>query len=148
MQSQQKRRNAMIRRWLFIVLLLMVAAGHAHADRRPAVAYPAAVPSRFEVVQDGRTLGIGDDGKTVWVHVGDHVILALGKDYNWMASTPAGGVLQPVPTVLAQLGCQGEYVAREVGHTQILAVGQLSCLESAPQGVTPARQFVVNVVVE
>jgi len=138
----------MVRRWLFIALLLVGAATQASAARRLGAAQLEETPNPLEAVPSERIVALADDGQTVNLRSGDRLVLALGKGCSWTVLTPSGQTLQELPNVLTQIGCQGQYVARQAGHTQIVAVGEHACPGSGSTGEAALRQFVVNVVVQ
>ena len=138
----------MVRRWLFIALLLGCAATQASAARRLGTAHPEQAPNSLEVVPNECIVALADDGQTINLRSGDRLVLALGKSHSWTVLTPSPEILEGIPNMLTQIGCQGQYVARQAGHTQLIAIGERACPQSAPAGEAPLRQFVVNVVVQ
>jgi hypothetical protein len=138
----------MVRRWLFLTLLLVFAATQAIGARRLAAAQPEETPGPLEAVPNECIVALADDGQTINLRVGDHLILALGKSHSWTVVTPSPEILKGIPNVLTQIGCQGRYVAREAGHTQLIAMGEPPCPQSELTGGASLRQFVVNVVVQ
>jgi len=138
----------MARRWLFIALLLVCAATQASTARRLGAAQLEETPSPLEAVPSESIVALADNGQTVNLRSGDRLFLALGKGCSWRVLAPSGETLEELPNMLAQIGCQGQYVARQAGHTQIVAIGEHACPGSGSTSEALLRQFVVNVIVQ
>ena len=138
----------MVRRWLFIALLLACAATQASTARRLGTSHPEQAANPLEAVPNERIAALADDGQTINLRSGDRLVLALGKSHAWTVLTPSPEILEGIPNVLTQIGCQGQYVARQPGQAQIIAIGERACLQSEPTGEASLRQFLVNVVVQ
>ena len=65
---------------------------------------------------------------TIAAHVGDHIQIALGVDFNWKLEAPDGVVLAaPVQNYLLVRGTQAIWLARSAGRSTIKASGGMNC---------------------
>ncbi|MDQ2943843.1 MAG: hypothetical protein M3R21_09285, partial [Candidatus Dormibacteraeota bacterium] len=65
---------------------------------------------------------------TVTAHVGDHVQIALGEQFNWTLDPPDGVVLvHPLQNYMLVRGTQAIWLAKSAGHATIRAVGGAVC---------------------
>jgi len=83
---------------------------------------PSAPPSNVVVTAT-------DNQKTITAHVGDHIQIALGTQYDWKLDPPDGVVLvhPPVQNYLLVRGTQAIWLANAVGRSTIKASGGVSC---------------------
>ena len=85
--------------------------------------------------------------RTVTVHVGDHIQIALGEDINWTLEPPDGVVLarEANRNYLLVRGTQAIWLARSAGRSTIKASGGMNC----PSGsLCPMLLAVFNTTVE
>jgi len=83
---------------------------------------PSAPPSNVVVTAT-------DNQKTITAHVGDHIQIALGTQYDWKLDPPDGVVLvhPPVQNYLLVRGTQAIWLANAVGRSTIKASGGVNC---------------------
>jgi len=70
-----------------------------------------------------------DNQRTVTVHVGDHIQIALGDEINWKLDPPDGTVLvqESNRNYMLVRGTQAIWLAHAVGRATIKASGGLNC---------------------
>jgi hypothetical protein len=83
-----------------------------------------------------------DNGKTINLQVGDHLLLNLDEGYRWTSRVADPTILRLLP--LASPSAQELYEAMKVGQTTLSAVGEPPC---APLCAMPSRLFQITVVV-
>jgi hypothetical protein len=88
---------------------------------------PSAPPSNVVVTA-------ADNQKTVTAHVGDHVQIALGTQYDWKVDPPDGVVLVHPATqnYLLVRGTQAIWLANAVGRSTVRASGGVVCASGQP----------------
>ena len=83
---------------------------------------------------------------TIAAHVGDHIQIALGVEFNWKLDAPDGLVLAaPVQNYLLVRGTQAIWLAKSAGRSAINASGGVSCASAQP---CPLLLAVFNATVE
>ena len=83
---------------------------------------PSAPPSKVVVTAT-------DNQKTITAHVGDHIQIALGTQFDWKLEPPDGVVLvhPPVQNYLLVRGTQAIWLANAAGRSTIKASGGVNC---------------------
>jgi hypothetical protein len=112
-------------RWLVVLFALALAAcgDAAGSGRSPS---PSAPPSNVVVTT-------ADNQKTITAHVGDHIQIALGTQFDWKIDPPDGVVLvHPVQNYLLVRGTQAIWLANAVGRSSIKASGGVVCASGQP----------------
>jgi hypothetical protein len=94
------------------------------------------------------TIGRPDEGTTIVVPRGAHVLVKLGTDLIWTVSVRDPAILTPVPGVALVLGAQALYLASQTGRTTIAGVGDPACRSSQPPCLAPSLAWSVTVVVD
>src|SRR5438445_164921 len=105
-----------------VVLFVLVIAACGGAGGSGGDPSPSAPPSNVVVTAT-------DNQKTITAHVGDHIQIALGTQYDWKVDPPDGVVLvhPPVQNYLLVRGTQAIWLANAVGRSTIKASGGVSC---------------------
>jgi hypothetical protein len=113
----------------------------------PRPAPPATTERTSGPVSDLRTITLADDGATVSVAVGEHVLVKLGTDLVWTVQIADPTVLVPIRGVALIVGAQGLYSAAKAGTILVTAIGDASCRTAVPPCMVPSRLFSVTIVV-
>jgi hypothetical protein len=109
----------LVRACIVFVALQSAACGGAAGSGGPPS--PSAPPANVVVTA-------ADNQKTVTAHVGDHIQVALGTQYDWKLDPPDGVVLvHPVENYLLVRGTQAIWLASAVGRSTIKASGGVVC---------------------
>lgn len=75
---------------------------------------------------------MADDHRTVTVHVGDRVQIALGDQYDWKLDPPDSVVLtHPVQNYMLVRGTQAIWLATATGRSIVRATGTVACPSGA-----------------
>jgi hypothetical protein len=99
------------------------------------------------VLQDGGSITLADQGKTIQLKVGQRFLLNLGADYNWNPVVADQRVVSRVIGVMVIRGAQGLYEAHAAGTTRLTADGEPACRQARPACAMPSRLFEVTLVV-
>ena len=68
------------------------------------------------------------NNSTVTAHVGDHIQVALGEQFQWTLDPPDGVVLvHPIQNYMLIRGTQAIWLAKSPGRAAIRAVGGAAC---------------------
>lgn len=104
-----------------VVLLALVIAACGDIAGSGGTPSPSAPPSNVVVTA-------ADNQKTITAHVGDHIQIALGTQYDWRVDPPDGVVLvHPIQNYLLVRGTQAIWLASSVGRSSIKASGGVVC---------------------
>jgi hypothetical protein len=104
-----------------VVLVAFLLAGCGDAAGSGGSPSPPAPPASVIVT-------MADNQKTVTAHVGDHIQIALGTQYDWKLDPPDGVVLvHPIQNYLLVRGTQAIWLASAVGRSPIRASGGVVC---------------------
>ncbi len=107
---------------------------------------PSAVPTVASITGPS-SVTLGDNGKTVNLHVGDRFLLALGTGYDWTANVADQAIVSRVVNVTVVQGGQGVYEAKKIGSTTLTATGEPPCRKVQPPCGLPSRTFKIQIVV-
>lgn len=71
--------------------------------------------------------------QTVTAHVGDHIQVALGDEFNWQLDPPDGTILvrEPFRNYMLVRGTQAIWLAQSAGRSTIKASGGVNCPSGA-----------------
>lgn len=117
----------------------------------PAIAFtidvvPSAAPTVASITGPS-TITLGDNGKTINLHVGDQIILSLGTGYDWTVKVADPSIVGRVTKDTNAQGGQGAYQATKAGTTTLTATGDPPCRKVQPPCGLPSRTFKVQIVV-
>jgi hypothetical protein len=96
--------------------------------------------------QSAAAITRADDGNTVVLRVGDHVLVQLGDEFDWSVIVSDPSIVRRVPNVLVVRGAQGIYKAARAGETDLVATGGLHCAQNQPCPALAAL-FRVHIIV-
>jgi hypothetical protein len=114
----------------------------------PAATSPAGTPPPITFPPGGGLIvGIGDQGKTVVMHVGDRFLLQLGEVFDWTVTSSDDTVVGRVPNITVIRGAQGLYEGRKVGEATLNGIGDPLCRSSQPPCMVPSISFTLHVQV-
>jgi hypothetical protein len=109
-----------------VALVAFVLAACGDAAGSGGSPSPSAPPANVVVT-------MADNQKTVTAHVGDHIQIALGTQYDWKVDPPDGVVLvHPIQNYLLVRGTQAIWLANSVGRSTIKASGGVVCPSGQP----------------
>lgn len=91
---------------------------------------------------------LGDNGRTITLHVGQRFLLELGEGYIWTVDIDHPLVVSRVVNVLTIRGSQGLYEALSPGYAALTAVGDLACRSAQPPCEAPSRVFELYITVQ
>ena len=94
------------------------------------------------------TITLADDGRTIFMHVGERFLLNLGEGFDWTVLPDDPAILSRVPNILTIRGSQGLYEAQNAGRTALTATGDPTCRQSVPPCYAPSRTFWMAVFVQ
>ena len=79
------------------------------------------------------TLTRASNQQTLTAHIGDHIQVALGDEFNWQVEPPDGSVLalEANRNYLLVRGTQAIWLARAAGRSTVKATGGVNCPSGA-----------------
>ena len=85
-------------------------------------------PSPSPTVTANVVVTMASNNSTVTAHVGDHIQIALGEQFNWTLDPTDGIVLvHPLQSYMLVRGTQAIWLAKGPGRATIRAVGGAAC---------------------
>ncbi len=85
-------------------------------------------PSPSPTVTANVVVTMASNNGTATAHVGDHIEIALGEQFNWTLEPPDGVVLvHPLQNYMLVRGTQAIWLAKSPGRAAIRAVGGAVC---------------------
>jgi ABC-type Fe3+-hydroxamate transport system substrate-binding protein len=91
---------------------------------------------------------LDDQGKTIYLKVGEGFLLKLGENYDWTVTISDQNVVSRVMNIAVIRGAQGVYDAHQTGTVTLSATGDPQCLLSQPACAQPSIQFEITIVVQ
>ena len=113
------------------------------AATSPAGTYP---PLTFPP-SGGLIVSLQDQGRTVFMHVGDRFLLQLGDVFDWTVTSSDDTVVGRVPNVTVIRGALGLYEGRKAGQATLNAIGDPLCRTSKPACMVPSISYTLTVQV-
>jgi hypothetical protein len=91
---------------------------------------------------------LDDQGKTIYLTVGEDFLLKLGDEYTWEVNISDQNVLNRVKNIMVVRGAQGVYNAGQAGKVTLSATGDPQCRQSQPPCGMPSILFQITVIVK
>jgi hypothetical protein len=82
------------------------------------------------------------------MHPGERLVLQLGVDLVWTATSSDPAVISRVVNILTVRGSQGVYEAHAAGKATLAAIGDAACRQTTPPCMVPSRLFQIQVIVQ
>jgi hypothetical protein len=110
-------------------------------------ALPTATETPEFAENAGRTITMGDNGKTLTLQTGQRFVLMLDDRYVWEVIIAEPEVASPATGLARVSGSQGVYEAHQTGQTQLTATGDPLCRGQKPACMMPSLIFTLNITV-
>lgn len=99
------------------------------------------------VLSQNTIITLAQNNQQINLQKGQHVVLNLGKTYDWSTNIRNYTVISRVPNIMVMQGVQGIFEAHNKGNTTLEATGDPPCLKATPRCAMPSILFQVNIIV-